>query len=171
MLPNLALAHAFTLTLARFVRLLDCRGRAKRRRRFGYTVPVWNSQRESPSPHAHRRLFFRRDELRARKVALAIVALVLIGAGIASWFVAPREKVALELTFLRYTNEVWPTQTPTGPTMRVYSPLALMLASNSGNCSLEVLNVLARTNYQGVLPKVETGPLGGLEPLDPLVPV
>jgi len=78
--------------------------------------------------------------------AATMIAFVLLGAAVAAWLLPSREKLALELRFLRYTNEVWTIQTAAGPTMSVYSPLALMQASNSGNRPLELLNVMHRTN-------------------------
>jgi hypothetical protein len=78
-----------------------------------------------------------------RKLVLLIAALLLVGTVLAFWFVAPERKLGLHLAFIAYTNEALPA----GPTMVVYSPLALVQASNSGNYRLELLNSLRRVNY------------------------
>ena len=82
-----------------------------------------------------------------RKVLLMVFALLLV-VMIGFWLTAPKEKLALNLLFLGYTNEAFPTQTPAGLTMVVCSPLALMQVSNSGNHPLELRGTLTRTSFQ-----------------------
>jgi len=82
-----------------------------------------------------------------RKV-LVLVFVFLLVVMIGFWLMAPKEKLALNLVFLGYTNEALPTQTPAGLTMVVYSPLALVQVSNSGNYPVELRNALRRTSFQ-----------------------
>ena len=82
-----------------------------------------------------------------RKVMLLVFAL-LLAVMIGFWLIAPKEKLVLNLVFLGYTNEAFPTQTPAGLKMVVHSPLALVQASNSGNYPLELRDALRRTSFQ-----------------------